>query len=1265
MNQVPPLRLTPDGAQLLANRELLRLSKELSEVYASKEKLVIDEFLQVIGAMLWNSLDAEEAMRQAKRNAGQGVLPVIIESDESAVHQLPWETLCHPEFGFIGRHEGFTLSRSIPSNGAWLPPVEAGPLRVLLFTSLPDDLDKDDQLQIEEEQAQVLEVLGPWRQSGHVVLEMPDDGRFSVFKTMLREFKPHLAWLSGHGAFRKNLHDGVGTGYFLFEGEDDGMGALVDEVALAEAFSGTAVQALILSACQSGKAVSTNLNNGLMFTLSAKGVPHVVAMRESIYDQAGIQFARAFFTALLVENGSLAVALQQGRSAIRRPFEHEERFRHSPLAGLSFGQWCLPALLSHEHSRPLIDWRFTPKAMREKNLLNESLNDITFPKRFIGRRRELRALQRSLRDGSIRALLVTGAGGMGKTALAGKLTRTLEQDGYEVFGFSAREGRDWKQSILQMELALDEPFSRKYSSINLKDDPAKQASLLLKLLLMQYGKKMALLFDNLESVQDPATRTLTDAELKAWIDAACALQQEGLRVVLTSRWLLPDWHFAEQSLGKPVWRDFLAVVQQMKLPQNILGNYVRLRRIFDVLGGNFRAVEFFAGAIRKMNSGEEEAFLETLDGVQEEIQADMALDKIWQYRSEDEREVLRRMTAYQVPVSLDGVGKIAQPELPVYEQALHELLSVSLVERYGNATRKAEEYLVAPLVRSWLEKQGIAKPEQELLQRAAAYHRWLLDNERRTVDQAMITHAALMAAEQHEDAHRIALDWIVGSMNMAGLYYSLLDNWLLPACSSSDQWILSEALNQTGKQYHHLADYDTALDYLKRSLKIRQEIGDKSGEGTTLNNISQIFKARGDYDTALDYLKRSLKIQQEIGDKSGEGTTLNNISQIFKARGDYDTALEYLKRSLKIIQEIGDKAHEAGSLNNISALYHARGDYDTALDYLKRSLKIQQEIGDKSGEGTTLNNIAGFYHARGDYDTALDYLKRSLKIQQEIGDKSGEGATLNNISALYHARGDYDTALGYLKRSLTISQEIGDKSGEGTTLGNIATNYHARGDYDTALDYLKRSLKIQQEIGDKSGEGATLNNISQIYDARGDYDTALDYLKRSLKIQQEIGDKSGEGTTLNNISALYHARGDYDTALDYLKRSLKIRQEIGDKSGEGTTLNNISQIFKARGDYDTALDYLKRSLKIRQEIGDKSGLCYTLFNMGHIHWQNDEQQDAVVAWFTVYRIAKAINLAEVLQALESLAAQLGLEGGLDGWEQLSRQMGENMGGTES
>ncbi|MEE8586473.1 MAG: tetratricopeptide repeat protein, partial [Acidobacteriota bacterium] len=56
--------------------------------------------------------------------------------------------------------------------------------------------------------------------------------------------------------------------------------------------------------------------------------------------------------------------------------------------------------------------------------------------------------------------------------------------------------------------------------------------------------------------------------------------------------------------------------------------------------------------------------------------------------------------------------------------------------------------------------------------------------------------------------------------------------------------------------------------------------GDKSGEGATLNNISQIYSARGDYARALEYLEQSLKISREIGHKSGQIPTLHNMAYI-------------------------------------------------------------------------------------------------------------------------------------------------------------------------------------------------------------------------------------------------------------------------------------------------------------------------------------------------------------------------------------------------
>lgn len=48
------------------------------------------------GEALWQSLDLHTEFEQVQRRADGRMISIIAESDEAAILQLPWETLCHP-----------------------------------------------------------------------------------------------------------------------------------------------------------------------------------------------------------------------------------------------------------------------------------------------------------------------------------------------------------------------------------------------------------------------------------------------------------------------------------------------------------------------------------------------------------------------------------------------------------------------------------------------------------------------------------------------------------------------------------------------------------------------------------------------------------------------------------------------------------------------------------------------------------------------------------------------------------------------------------------------------------------------------------------------------------------------------------------------------------------------------------------------------------------------------------------------------------------
>ncbi|PWH12137.1 MAG: hypothetical protein DDG60_14725 [Anaerolineae bacterium] len=980
-----PFILRPAEDLLERRPDLRHAAGQLAHAYASG-RIVTDADLQKMGAALWSALPPETApgFEAALAAAGMNILPVILESPSAAIQALPWETLYHPAYGFLAREARFAFSRRYAPPQAQSAPPRPAPLKILHFTALPDDLNPEtERLDVEKEQERVQDAVLPLVAQGQALLETPDDGRLETLKDLLERFQPHVLFLSGHGEF---VYDPGGKrepfGIFLFENES-GAGRPASEAEIAQALVGRGVQMVVLSACESGKAASDALNNGLARRLAALGVPHVIGMRESVKDRAGIAFADALCRAL-AEGERPDVALQTARAAMTAPSGGPARRESgwSVAAEQLSGQWCLPMLISPDPGRSLADFALAsafsgslPRASKQQGKLL-----------FIGRRRELRKYKHRLLTGALNRLLITGAGGHGKTTLARKLARELEARGYRFFEW--RAGSPWRDFQAELALALTGEAAKQYdrAAIHFAEQPERLAQTCLGLLDAQYNGKIVLLFDNLEAIQDDQTFRLKDETVQAWLQAACS-DKMNFVVLATSRWALPDWNGEHLPLTGMSKGDFLRLAQALtergQMNPLLLADRARLHAAYKALGHNPRGLERLAAATLTMNPQEQADFITALQQAQAEQRQDMALEETLRRLPPEAYRLLCRLHAYEAPVPREGIIKLGL-DLPDPEAAFGSLLAFSLLDVSENHEYETLEYQLEPTLLDYLRDERLTDEDLRLYHAAASLLLWLLAHERNTYPHLALTIQALRRAERHAEADRLTLDILVGKYTLDGRYAELLARWLPPVCNSPDLQTQAEALGQTGKLWIHLGDYDTALDYLQRALVIRQQIGDR--DGMTLNNISGIYQARGDYQAALDYLQRALVISQQIGDRAGEGATLNNIGQIYQARGDYDTALDYLQRALVILQQIGDKKGEGATLNNIGQIYQARGDYDTALDYLQRALVIRQQIGDRAGLCATLFNIGHIHAQKGEIRQAVSAWVTVYVIAKQINE---------------------------------------------------------------------------------------------------------------------------------------------------------------------------------------------------------------------------------------------------------------------------------------
>ncbi|MFZ1315403.1 tetratricopeptide repeat protein [Methanothrix sp.] len=272
-----------------------------------------------------------------------------------------------------------------------------------------------------------------------------------------------------------------------------------------------------------------------------------------------------------------------------------------------------------------------------------------------------------------------------------------------------------------------------------------------------------------------------------------------------------------------------------------------------------------------------------------------------------------------------------------------------------------------------------------------------------------------------------------------------------------------------------------------------------------LDRLAYLRFQLGDYPESRRLYNESLKIWQDLGERSGEARTLHNLGSLAKASNDYPEARRLYNESLKIWQDLGERSGEARTLHALGSLAEASGDYPEARRLYNESLKISQDQGDRRGEARTLRDLAMLAQASGDYLEARRLFNESLKIRQELVDRSGVFQTLHALGSLAEASGGYPEARRLYNESLKISQDLGERSDEARTLHNLGSLAQASGDCSEARRLYNESLKIFQDLGERRGEALSLTKLASLEEEQNDIKAAIDHITQAEAIFKLLG----------------------------------------------------------------------------------------------------------------------------------------------------------------
>ena len=264
-------------------------------------------------------------------------------------------------------------------------------------------------------------------------------------------------------------------------------------------------------------------------------------------------------------------------------------------------------------------------------------------------------------------------------------------------------------------------------------------------------------------------------------------------------------------------------------------------------------------------------------------------------------------------------------------------------------------------------------------------------------------------------------------------------------------------------------------------------------------------------DLSLSILEQALSYANEEKERLD---ILNVLSNAEMDAAKPEDALRYALEALNLRKKICVESDSmmALSYNNVGIVYHSLKNHRKAYEFCSKALNIWLGLyGEQHTRvATAFDNLGSIFGDLEDHQKALDYALKALNIRLSIfGDIHPDVArSYNNVGTQKWAMGFEQAAMESMQKSLKILRLLYGENHPyvANTYANIGFMYGKKGEYPRAVEFELSALKIRQRaLGPNHPILATSYiRLGRAYAAMGDEKKAREYMVKAARVKVRL-----------------------------------------------------------------------------------------------------------------------------------------------------------------
>lgn len=1118
-------------------------TEDFEDAIAYLEALVANPHdAKYVGQLLYEFLFPQEirdlytGRLSVARSKGKGLrIRLHIGQEHPELNLIPWE-YCRDDKAFLALNEETPILRYIPTPRPPEPLTIKGPVKVLLVTANPSDLQN---LNIISEEEYLRTALTELVENRRVTLRVTHQVSRTELERQLSDFDPHILHFAGHGDHAKDGRRRL----FLVDG--DGQSQPIDDEDVQVLLQNSHVRLILLNACQTAASISSNALTGVAPLLVEAGVPAVIGMQFAIPDETSITFMKTLYQSL-VKGKPLDTAVTQARKTVF--FQKEDKYF-----------WGIPALFMR-----------SPDGVLWSPLSSPVYQVPRKTGKLIGREKEIEKLGKEISAGG-RIVVLHGIAGVGKTALAPHLASEIYDsfpDG--VLWADLKKAVDDKGQLNESYLkSVLNAFATEYGLDLSNESELEARSIQIRalfadkkvLIILDYAHDMQSVEPLLPPSESACSILITSRNKSMFVDQATFLQL----------------HPFTESEGL----DFLTamisekrVLRELPDAKKIIGFVGGLPLALNIIASNLiEADDMPLAEYKDLLQGERDRLdqLEDLTDVSKGVRA--AFELSYKRLLGEQKALFSYTSIFEGPdFSIEAIAAVAGKPVAQIRIAIARLGSLSLVETHyhespdpvvtGNTLDDGKEQIKRYGLHSLLQifaREKLRDDVNVLMKRATVYFIQLVQENCRS------------------QYPLLALDW----ENIGGIL-----QWTRQQKDWESFAAITDNLTYVNLGTVGFLDAQGYWREAQKMLEVVHEsdvaIGDSLRQATILFKLGVFALRQAEFDTAEQNLQQSWSLLNKLPESEDvllrRAYVCEFLAQLMTKQTPQE-ALNWSEKGIAELQKIESETtkHEEGYLYiRYATILGMSGQLKTSEEVAQKGLDLLPET-PTAARVSAYMTLGNLQYYQGNLESALDYWNNGVKDTQALGDSHRLAQLQGNMASAKSFSGQYAGAVALYENVLAFCKQIGDVALESMMYVSSSIDYLLLGEHETSHRYIDLALEKARKHQMPRVQANALANRAHLQIYLDKVITAQSDLQEAHEISLELDDDILQAEVLRLQAQLTLHKDENNKALKLINESLAIR---GDVTEEGRGWRVKGDILSALDDSSGAIAAYKKSADI-------------------------------------------------------------------------------------